>query len=283
MSGCCVSRVSSTVMGRGAASSLYGEYARQIGALLRKEVDAVYMKGARGLRAAHAIDARLVFDISTHPDPLVRVLAVQAARGATGRDLEVGTRGLDVDELDVVRRETGQFESDQEPVQRLGPPALDDAAVDGQPEAAAPQVGERLDARPGQCHDALELVGPVEADDPRLRAGRARPQGRHVAALPDGVREVVVQVRLAQARVVGLLQREHLDAVVVEFLEEPAELGRQAHRARVVAARVVQPGQDWVHGGGCLGFNGGTPRAASAAGGPRRLARRRACHSRARR
>lgn len=49
-----------------------GEYARLIEALQRGEVDAIYVKGARGLQAAHAIQAHVVLDIRTHPDPLVR-------------------------------------------------------------------------------------------------------------------------------------------------------------------------------------------------------------------
>lgn len=52
---------------------LFGEYARQIGALLRREVDAVYVKGARGLQAAAAAQARTVLDLRQHPDPEARV------------------------------------------------------------------------------------------------------------------------------------------------------------------------------------------------------------------
>lgn len=57
----------------GQPASLYGEYSRQIGALLRGDVDAVYVKGARGLQAAHSAGAHVVLDIRSHPDPLVRV------------------------------------------------------------------------------------------------------------------------------------------------------------------------------------------------------------------
>lgn len=52
---------------------LFGEYARQIGALLRHEVDAVYVKGARGLQAARTAQARVLLDLREHPDPEARV------------------------------------------------------------------------------------------------------------------------------------------------------------------------------------------------------------------
>ncbi len=50
----------------------HAEYAALIDALLRGEVDAIYLKGARGLRATEAIGAHLIFDVNTHPDPLLR-------------------------------------------------------------------------------------------------------------------------------------------------------------------------------------------------------------------
>lgn len=49
-----------------------GEYAEQFDALINDRVDALFVKGARGLRAAHDIGARLVVDLRNHPDPLVR-------------------------------------------------------------------------------------------------------------------------------------------------------------------------------------------------------------------
>jgi len=52
---------------------VFGEYARQIGALLRHEVDAVYVKGARGLRAAHIVRGHIVQDLRVHPDPMAQV------------------------------------------------------------------------------------------------------------------------------------------------------------------------------------------------------------------
>jgi ABC-type nitrate/sulfonate/bicarbonate transport system substrate-binding protein len=53
----------------------YSEYARQIGALLRREVDAVYVKGARGLRAGLAAGAQLLVDLRDLSDPWTRVHA----------------------------------------------------------------------------------------------------------------------------------------------------------------------------------------------------------------
>ncbi len=51
----------------------FGEYSRQIGALLRREVDVVYVKGARGLQAARAAQARILMDLRQHPDPAAHV------------------------------------------------------------------------------------------------------------------------------------------------------------------------------------------------------------------
>jgi ABC-type nitrate/sulfonate/bicarbonate transport system substrate-binding protein len=48
-------------------------YETVIQALLRGAVDAVYVKGSRGLQAAARHGCRVMFDIRTHPDPLVRV------------------------------------------------------------------------------------------------------------------------------------------------------------------------------------------------------------------
>lgn len=63
--------------GRAAAPAVppgaFGEYARQIGALLRHEVDAVYVKGARGLQAARIAQAHLVQDLRVHADPAAQI------------------------------------------------------------------------------------------------------------------------------------------------------------------------------------------------------------------
>jgi ABC-type nitrate/sulfonate/bicarbonate transport system substrate-binding protein len=48
-------------------------YAAEVGALLRGEVDAIYVKGSLGLETAHLIGARVVIDIGFHPDPQVRI------------------------------------------------------------------------------------------------------------------------------------------------------------------------------------------------------------------
>ncbi|MFT7773972.1 ABC transporter substrate-binding protein [Roseateles sp.] len=49
------------------------EYELLMRALQRGDVDAIYLKGDRGLQLAHLTGARLLFDISRHPDPLVRI------------------------------------------------------------------------------------------------------------------------------------------------------------------------------------------------------------------
>jgi ABC-type nitrate/sulfonate/bicarbonate transport system substrate-binding protein len=48
-------------------------YAAEVRALLRGDVDAIYVKGSLGLETAHLIGARVVTDIGFHPDPQVRV------------------------------------------------------------------------------------------------------------------------------------------------------------------------------------------------------------------
>jgi len=57
---------------RALAPMLWNDYAAECAALLRGEVDAIYVKGAQGLEAAHVIRARTVIDIGFHPDPLLR-------------------------------------------------------------------------------------------------------------------------------------------------------------------------------------------------------------------
>jgi ABC-type nitrate/sulfonate/bicarbonate transport system substrate-binding protein len=50
-----------------------GQWEVEANALLRGEVDAVYVKGAPGVEIAQAIGAREVIELGFHPDPLVRV------------------------------------------------------------------------------------------------------------------------------------------------------------------------------------------------------------------
>ncbi len=49
-----------------------GGYGPIVQALLNKTVDAVFVKGSRGVEAAQQIGAHIVTDIRNHPDPLVR-------------------------------------------------------------------------------------------------------------------------------------------------------------------------------------------------------------------
>jgi ABC-type nitrate/sulfonate/bicarbonate transport system substrate-binding protein len=57
---------------RALAPMLWNDYAAECVALQRGEVDAVYVKGAQGLEAAHLIRARTVIDVGLHPDPVLR-------------------------------------------------------------------------------------------------------------------------------------------------------------------------------------------------------------------
>lgn len=50
----------------------HGGYGEEIDALLRGDVDAVFVKGAHGAEATAEIGARVVFDLRNHADPLVR-------------------------------------------------------------------------------------------------------------------------------------------------------------------------------------------------------------------
>lgn len=72
-------------------------YAAEVGALLRGEVDAIYVKGSLGLETAHLIGARVVIDIGFHPDPQVRV------NNGSPRPLTVDTAFLQA-RPDLVRR-----------------------------------------------------------------------------------------------------------------------------------------------------------------------------------
>ncbi|MEX3899534.1 ABC transporter substrate-binding protein [Paraburkholderia sp. BR10954] len=48
-------------------------YSAEIAALVRGEVDAIYVKGSLGLESAYLIGARIVVDIGFHPEPKVRI------------------------------------------------------------------------------------------------------------------------------------------------------------------------------------------------------------------
>jgi len=73
-----------------------GGYTRLDQALQSGEVDAIFVKGARGLQAAHERGAHIVYDIRHHPDPKVRAnngaprpITVDAALLRNRRDLVV--------------------------------------------------------------------------------------------------------------------------------------------------------------------------------------------------
>lgn len=72
-------------------------YAAEVGALLRGEVDAIYVKGSLGLETAHLIGARVVIDIGFHPDARVRI------NNGSPRPLTVDTAFIEA-RPDLVRR-----------------------------------------------------------------------------------------------------------------------------------------------------------------------------------
>ncbi|AJZ62913.1 NMT1/THI5 like family protein [Paraburkholderia fungorum] len=49
------------------------EYGLEVAALVRGDVDAIFVKGVAGLETVHLIDGHVVIDLGTHPDPLVRI------------------------------------------------------------------------------------------------------------------------------------------------------------------------------------------------------------------
>ena len=58
-------------------------------ALLRREVDAIYLKGPRGLQLVHQLGLHVAVDLASHPDPLVR------ANNCTPRTMTVDQHLLD--------------------------------------------------------------------------------------------------------------------------------------------------------------------------------------------
>ncbi|ANH67778.1 ABC transporter substrate-binding protein [Mitsuaria sp. 7] len=69
--------------------SSQNEYELLVAALQRGDVDAIYLKGDRGLELTHETGAHVVFDISRDPDPLVR------AHNGTPRPITVHQSLLD--------------------------------------------------------------------------------------------------------------------------------------------------------------------------------------------
>ncbi|NVH76683.1 ABC transporter substrate-binding protein [Paraburkholderia sp. JPY432] len=49
------------------------EYGLEVAALVRGEVDAIFVKGVAGLETVHLINGLVVIDLGAHPDPLVRI------------------------------------------------------------------------------------------------------------------------------------------------------------------------------------------------------------------
>ena len=49
------------------------EYGLEVAALIRGDVDAIFVKGVAGLETVHLLDAHVVIDLGAHPDPLVRI------------------------------------------------------------------------------------------------------------------------------------------------------------------------------------------------------------------
>jgi len=47
-------------------------YESEVAALLRGDVDAIFVKGVLGIQVLHMLSAQLVIDLGSHPDPLVR-------------------------------------------------------------------------------------------------------------------------------------------------------------------------------------------------------------------
>lgn len=79
-----------------------GGYNVQLDALRRGDVDAIFVKGARGLSAHHEAGTHLVYDIRNHPDPSVR------ANNGAPRPITVD-RALLQQRPDLVKRFLGRI------------------------------------------------------------------------------------------------------------------------------------------------------------------------------
>jgi ABC-type nitrate/sulfonate/bicarbonate transport system substrate-binding protein len=79
-------------------------YTALVHALVRGEVDAIYVKDVRGAEVAHLLDARVVIDLGFHPEQWVRV------NNCTPRPLTVNTLTLQ-QHPDLVRRFLGSIAS----------------------------------------------------------------------------------------------------------------------------------------------------------------------------
>lgn len=79
-------------------------YTALVHALLKGQVDAIYVKDVRGAEVAHLLDARVVIDLGFHPDRWVRV------NNCTPRPLTVNTLTLR-QHPDLVRRFLGRIAS----------------------------------------------------------------------------------------------------------------------------------------------------------------------------
>ncbi|GHD63731.1 ABC transporter substrate-binding protein [Jeongeupia chitinilytica] len=91
------------------------DYAAECAALLRGEVDAIYVKGAHGLKAVDDIGARVIADIGFHPDPRIRnnngtprPLTVNADVLQQHPDIVSGFLGLVADAGDWARTHPGR-------------------------------------------------------------------------------------------------------------------------------------------------------------------------------
>ena len=89
-----------TTVRRGSAH----RYTAQVHALLKGQVDAIYVKDVRGAEVAHLLDARVVIDLGFHPERWVRV------NNCTPRPLTVNTLFL-CQHPDLVRRFLGRIAS----------------------------------------------------------------------------------------------------------------------------------------------------------------------------
>lgn len=85
-----------TVIGTGTGRRGHYSYSNELQALARGDVDAVYVKDARGAQAAHLLGVEVVVDIGFHADPHIRI------NNGTPRPLTVSQYLLD-EHPDIVR------------------------------------------------------------------------------------------------------------------------------------------------------------------------------------
>jgi hypothetical protein len=90
-------------------------------------------------------------------------------------------------ELHVGEAQSFRGEDDAEGAQCRSTAVIDSRVMTGNADATAAQFPDMPEAGVGQGNDGLVLVGPAEPNDASLLAPGACPNGRHAAAMAEGM------------------------------------------------------------------------------------------------